>query len=112
MSTSYGVTEYPNTFKRQSDFPLDKTSVFKSYEDAANYAANSPIAYGGQIIGVKNTTNDNYTAYILQPSNDAGHKFTLEAMQAYDFETPDEEIIFDCGTALNHTNNTDVKGNI
>lgn len=104
MNANHGVTEYPNTFKRQGDFPLDKTSIFNSYEDAANYAATSPIAYGGQIIGVKNTSNDNYTAYILQPSKDVGHNYTLEAMQAYNFESPDEEIIFDCGTALNYDN--------
>lgn len=46
------ITEYPNSFKRQGAFPLERYSLFNSYEEARNYVKNNPIAYIGQIVSV------------------------------------------------------------
>lgn len=46
------ITEYPNSFKRQGAFPLERYSLFNSYEEARDYAKNNPIAYIGQIVSV------------------------------------------------------------
>ena len=60
------VTEYPNSFKRQGAFPLERYSVFNSLEAAQEYATESPIAYVTQPLGVTskdekgNTTVDYY----------------------------------------------------
>ena len=46
------ITEYPNSFKRQGAFPLERYSLFNSYEDARSYVRLNPIAYIGQIVSV------------------------------------------------------------
>ena len=46
------ITEYPNSFKRQGVFPLERYSLFNSYEEARDYVKNNPIAYIGQIVSV------------------------------------------------------------
>jgi hypothetical protein len=46
------ITEYPNSFKRQDAFPLERYSVFSTYAEAKDYAENSKIAYVTQPIGV------------------------------------------------------------
>lgn len=46
------ITEYPNSFKRQCAFPLERYSLFNSYEEARDYVKNNPIAYIGQIVSV------------------------------------------------------------
>lgn len=61
---AYGITEYPNQFKRQGAFSLDKTSKFATLLEAQDYAASSPIAYNLQIIGVDETN----LLYVLVPS--------------------------------------------
>lgn len=67
---AYGVTEYPNTFKRQDAFPLDNTSLFNSMEAALQYI-NKPnsTAYGGQIISIND--NGSYSIYVVQIINNA-----------------------------------------
>ena len=35
--SNYGITEYPNTFKRQGSFPLDKSSKFDNLDEAIEY---------------------------------------------------------------------------
>lgn len=66
---SYGITEYPNTFKRQDSFPLDSTSVFNNMESALEYVSKSnSTAYAGQIISIKNETT--YDIYVVQIIND------------------------------------------
>lgn len=70
---AFGITEYPNQFKRQDNFSLDKSSKYKTYDEAKAYAASSPIAYNLQIIGV----DENDTLYVLVPSNIDGEKYTL-----------------------------------
>ena len=46
------ITEYPNSFKRQGAFPLERFSLFNSLEDAKAYVASNPIAYIGQTVTV------------------------------------------------------------
>ena len=75
MGTNYGVSEYPNTFKRQAAFPLDQSSKFNSYIEAEEYAANSPIAYDGQIISI--VENGNVTVCFLQRSLKENINFEL-----------------------------------
>ena len=75
MFHSHGITEYPNTFKRQGSFPLDESSVFSSLAEATEYAKSSYIAYEGQIISV--TENDKINVYVLEKSNDAYTNFKL-----------------------------------
>lgn len=48
----HNITEYPNSFERQGAFPLERYSVFSSFEQAADYAQNNPVAYVTQPIGV------------------------------------------------------------
>ena len=66
MSQRYGITEYPNTFKRQGSFPLDNSTVFDSLNKAIEYAKSNPIAYEGQVITV--TENNDVIAYSLKKS--------------------------------------------
>lgn len=49
----YGITEYPNTFKRQASFSLDSTSTWQSYAEAEEYAATNPTAYELQPLTIK-----------------------------------------------------------
>lgn len=51
-STIKNITEYPNSFKRQGAFPLERYSIFNTLADAEAYAKSNPIAYVGQIITV------------------------------------------------------------
>ena len=50
MSTSLPTGK---AYSRLDDFPLDNSSVFDTLTEAEEYAANSPIAYHTQIIGVR-----------------------------------------------------------
>lgn len=70
---AFGTTEYPNQFKRQDSFSLDKSSKYKTYAEAKAYAATSPIAFNLQIIGV----DENDTLYVLVPSNIDGENYML-----------------------------------
>ena len=72
---AYGISEYPNTFKRQDSFPLDMYSNFKSYEEALNYANYHKASYAGQIITV--IENDIVSVYYLQKSADSDKRFDL-----------------------------------
>lgn len=65
---SYSFMEFPLSMSRQDAFPLDKSSVFYSFEDAQTYAQSSPLAYVGQFLSV--VTNGVSTAY--QIKNEAG----------------------------------------
>ena len=49
---SYPFMEFPLSMARQDAFPLDKTTVFQSLEDAQAYAASDPTAYVGQHLSV------------------------------------------------------------
>lgn len=66
------ITEYPNSFKRQGAFPLERYSVFyaieadadkgiaakTAFQAAKDYAQNNPIAYVGQVISVVSVQNN------------------------------------------------------
>lgn len=47
------------SFKRAAALPLERYAVHASYEDAASYASDNPVAYPGQIIAVVETTATN-----------------------------------------------------
>lgn len=49
---SYSFMEFPLSMSRQDAFPLDRSSVFGSMENAQSYAQTDPTAYVGQIIAV------------------------------------------------------------
>jgi hypothetical protein len=49
---SYAFMEFPLSMSRQDAFPLDRSSVLYSLEDAQTYAKESPLAYVGQLISV------------------------------------------------------------
>lgn len=58
------LTEYPNSFKRQTASPLEMYSVFYAKADAENYAANNGVAYVGQPIAV--VENDTVVLYVIE----------------------------------------------
>lgn len=70
---AFGTTEYPNQFKRQDAFSLDKSCKYKTYAEALTYAKTSPIAYNLQMVGVDETD----TLYILLPSDVSGENYKL-----------------------------------
>ena len=51
-ASDFAFMEFPMAFSRQDSFPLDKTSVYGSLEEAQTYAQTSPLAYVGQILSV------------------------------------------------------------
>lgn len=53
-------------YARLSDFALDPTSVYDSYAEAADYASTSPVAYIGQLLGVREGTTCN--VYVIEPA--------------------------------------------
>lgn len=65
------ITEYPNSFKRQGAFPLERYSVFPSYQEAKTYAETSKIAYVTQPIGVAYKIGEEVVAdyYIIGDEN-------------------------------------------
>lgn len=53
-------------YARLSDFALDPTSVCGSYSEAVLYASESPVAYVGQLIGVREGSTCN--VYVIEPT--------------------------------------------
>lgn len=51
-TSDFAFMEFPMAFSRQDSFPLDKTSVYGSLEEAQTYAQTSPLAYVGQVLSV------------------------------------------------------------
>ena len=49
---SFAFMEFPLSMSRQDAFPLDKSSVLYSLDEAKTYAETSPLAYVGQHISV------------------------------------------------------------
>lgn len=72
---SFAFMEFPLSMSRQDAFPLDKSSVFYSLDEAKTYAKTSPLAYVGQHISVVETGTS--TAY--QIKNEAGELEPLGA---------------------------------
>lgn len=61
--------EVPALVQRLVGGPLDKSSVFFSYDDAAEYAKNNLVAYPGQIVAVVPETGD-VTTYVIETNGD------------------------------------------
>ncbi|MCB5924245.1 hypothetical protein NE584_00760 [Clostridium sp. DFI.5.61] len=72
---SFAFMEFPLSMSRQDAFPLDKSSVFYSLDEAKTYAKTSPLAYVGQHISVVEAGTS--TAY--QIKNEAGELEPLGA---------------------------------
>ena len=66
-------TGFPLSLVRQGAFPLDKSSIFNSLEDAKSYAESDPYAYAGQVIAV--VADGAAKAYVIQ--NAAGSLLEL-----------------------------------
>lgn len=68
LSGIKNITEYPNTFKRQGAFPLERYSLFNTLAEAQAYASSNPIAYIGQIVTVvtqKDGAADTVKSYVI-----------------------------------------------
>lgn len=57
--------EFSQQIRRLYGAPIEKYSVFYSYSDASNYAAENPLAYVGQILQVVDQDNNYARAYII-----------------------------------------------
>ena len=75
---NYGKTEYPNSFKRQSSFPLDDSYIQASYLDAVEYAASNGTAYEGQVIAI--AENNEVRLFVLRKSNKENINFELDEL--------------------------------
>lgn len=64
-----GVMALPLSIKRSNPIPLDSTAIWSDYSEMADYAANSPVAYVGQILTL--VTEDNSVAYIIKDTQGA-----------------------------------------
>lgn len=75
-STIKNITEYPNSFKRQGAFPLERYSIFNTLTEAKAYANSNPIAYVGQII----TVVDAGGTSIYKINNEAGDLVRVDSL--------------------------------
>lgn len=75
-STIKNITEYPNSFKRQGAFPLERYSVFNTLTEAEAYAKSNSIAYVGQII----TVVDAGGTSIYKINNEAGDLVRVDSL--------------------------------
>lgn len=57
--------EFSQQIRRLYGAPIEKYSVFYSYDDALTYAAENPLAYVGQILQVVDKDNNYARAYII-----------------------------------------------
>ena len=76
------ITEYPNSFKRQKAFPLERYSVFETYAAAENYARTNGVAYVGQTLAIPNTESNVCDFYIIK--NEDGDLEKLVSETQYD----------------------------
>ena len=60
-----------NGFERQNQFPLDKSTIFNSLEEAAQYAEDGRMkdssAYVGQLISVIDKDHNKTTVFTISP---------------------------------------------
>lgn len=75
-STIKNITEYPNSFKRQGAFPLERYSIFNTLTAAKEYAKSNPIAYVGQII----TVVDAGGTSVYKINNEAGDLVRIDSL--------------------------------
>ena len=97
-------------FQRTGAFPLDRSSLFTSYEDAVLYATGgadsrglSGSSYVGQSIAVFDATKNSVTLYVIQPNRSlkevgSGSSSDLETLIPEGGTDEDVRIIFafDC----------------
>lgn len=78
VTTIKNISEYPNSFKRQGNFPLDLYSLFNTkgsttstdLNTAEGYAQKSGVAYTGQLVTVsdQSSSNPQPRAYLVRNS--------------------------------------------
>lgn len=102
----YSFMEFPLSMARQDAFPLDKTAIFGSLEDAKTYATTDPTAYVGQLLAV--VASGTATPYVikdtkgtLSPLSQEGDMSTHAAVAGSD-STPGHVYLSD---AINDTQN-------
>lgn len=55
----------PMNIARGNPIPLDKSSIWYSYNEMMDYAKNNPVAYVGQILGLVDESENKATPYII-----------------------------------------------
>lgn len=65
INKTFPFMELPLSISRQGQFPLDKSSIWWSLEDAQNYAQSNPIAYAGQPLTVVDEEQNTVTFYLI-----------------------------------------------
>lgn len=65
INKTFPFMELPLSISRQGQFPLDKSSIWWSLEDAQTYAQSNPIAYAGQPLTVVNEDENTVTFYLI-----------------------------------------------
>lgn len=65
INKTFPFMELPLSISRQGQFPLDKSSIWWSKEEAEAYATTNPIAYPGQPITVVNEELSTVTFYLI-----------------------------------------------
>lgn len=94
-----GISEYPNSFVRQGVFPLDKSSLYYSLEDAMEYARNGATAHVGQIIVVIDKEAETVEVYkiecdgSLSPIGSGGDSSTNVYSLSKTLDQTDEEVV-------------------
>lgn len=65
INKTFPFMELPLSISRQGQFPLDKSSIWWSLEEAQEYAQSNPIAYAGQPLTVVNEEENSVTFYLI-----------------------------------------------
>lgn len=77
---TYKTLEILRPFERNGQFPIDKTSVFFSYESAVKYAHEDTTAYPGQIISVVDEQHRKTAIYKLDYDEDSHYRLVLKSI--------------------------------
>lgn len=92
IQKEFNFMAFPQSFKRGNPIPLDKSSLFFSFDEMQNYARTDVTAYVGQVLACVDEENSSATAYII--SNAAGDLKEVGAATLGD----DKTIVLDEGT--------------
>lgn len=65
IKKNFNASSLPISFSRGNPIPLDKSAVWYDFEALTNYAAQSAVAYVGQVVAYVNETDNTAKAYII-----------------------------------------------
>lgn len=65
IKKDFNASSLPISFSRGNPIPLDKSAVWYDFEALTNYAAQSAVAYVGQVVAYVNETDNTAKAYII-----------------------------------------------